>query len=84
MLLAKITGWATAALGEDANTAVFSICFFIGLSLAWITISVVYSAVDTVVVSFAEAPGELETNHPALSQQMITAWRQVYPAECGF
>jgi hypothetical protein len=84
MLLAKITGWATAALGEDANASVFFIGFFIGLSLAWIAISVVYSAVDTVIVSFAEAPGELETNHPALSQQMITAWRQVYPEECGF
>jgi hypothetical protein len=42
------------------------------------------SAVDTVIVSFAEAPEEFETNHPALCQQMMTAWRQVYPEECGF
>jgi len=84
MLLAKISGWATVALGVDNHAGVFFTCFLIGLSLAAILMSVVLSAVDTVIVSFAEAPGEFETNHPTLSQQLRTAWRQVYPDECGF
>ena len=84
MLLAKITGWSSAVLGEDAYSLVFSLGFIIGLSLSVVTMSVVQSAVNTVIVSFAEAPNEFQANHPALSQQMMSAWRQVYPEECGF
>jgi hypothetical protein len=84
MLLAKVSGWATPVLGDDAHAPVFFVCFLIGLSMAVIMMGVVLSAVDTVIVSFAEAPQEFETNHPALCQQMMTAWRQVYPEECGF
>ena len=84
MLLAKVSGWSSSVFGEDNLAAVFFICFLIGLSLAVILMGVVMSAVDTVIVSFAEAPSEFETNHPALCQQMMTAWRQVYPNECGF
>jgi hypothetical protein len=43
--------------------------------------SVVASAVDTVIVCFAEAPAELQLNHPHLSNQMVQAWRLVYPEE---
>jgi hypothetical protein len=94
MLLAKVTGWATAALGDadgnsndddgSAGPLVFMICFSIGLSMAYILMTVVLSAVDTVIVSFAEAPAEFENNHPALSQNMMIKWRGVYPDECGF
>mmetsp|Transcript_10473 Transcript_10473/g.19152 ORF Transcript_10473/g.19152 Transcript_10473/m.19152 type:complete len:520 (+) Transcript_10473:137-1696(+) len=84
MLLAKATGWATAAFGEDSDGLVFFICFIVGVSMAIIIMDVVLSAVDTVIVSFAEAPQEFETNHPALSANMIQKWRSVYPNECGF
>mmetsp|Transcript_10829 Transcript_10829/g.29897 ORF Transcript_10829/g.29897 Transcript_10829/m.29897 type:complete len:213 (-) Transcript_10829:632-1270(-) len=84
VLLNSITGWATPSLGPDAAIVVFFMCAIIGLSLAWITMGVVLSAVDTVIVSFAEAPQEFEANHPRLCQQMKTAWRLVYPGECSF
>jgi hypothetical protein len=84
MLLAKATGWADVVLGEDPNAAIFFICFLIGFSLAFILMGVVMSGVDSIIVCFAEAPNEFQTNHPALSSQMMTAWRQVYPQECGF
>lgn len=82
MLLNQWTGWAAAALGEDAHVWVFFLSFMIGFSLSMITMGVVQSAVDTVIVCFAEAPNEFQNNHPALAQQMMVAWRQVYP-ECG-
>jgi hypothetical protein len=47
-------------------------------------LSVVDSSVNTVLVSFAEAPEEFQQNHPKLSGEMRDAWRLVYPAECGF
>lgn len=43
--------------------------------------SVVSSAVDTVIVCFAEAPADLQQNYPHLSNQMTRAWRKVYPQE---
>jgi Plasma-membrane choline transporter len=86
MLLEQVTGWAAPAVGGGGGGAafVFVICFLVGLTVAYILMSVVLSAVDTVIVSFAEAPGEFETNHPALSQNMILKWREAYPDECGF
>lgn len=96
IVLARVTGWATAALGDvddgssnndvGGYTArwVFTICFLIGISMAYILMTVVLSAVDTVIVSFAEAPTEFEMNHPALSQNMIVKWQEVYPDECQF
>jgi hypothetical protein len=46
---------------------------------ATIFMSIVASAVNTVIVCFAEAPAEFETNHPALSAQMRAAWTQAWP-----
>lgn len=43
--------------------------------------SVVSSAVDTVIVCFAEAPNELRLHYPFLSDQMVRAWRRTYPEE---
>lgn len=43
--------------------------------------SVVASAVDTVIVCFAEAPHEFQMNYPQLSEQMVEAWRRTYPQE---
>jgi len=76
MLLGMATGWGA--------TFVFVPSFFIGLSMALILMNVVLSAVDTVIVAFAEAPAEFQTHHPALSNNMIQKWRQVFPDECGF
>ena len=55
-----------------------------GLVVSATTLSVVDSSVNTVLVCFAEAPAEFEENHPEHSAEMRSAWRKVYPAECGF
>lgn len=72
-------GYEGAAMG-----IAFGFTFLVGLVIAAITMSVVDSSVNTVLVSFAEAPREFEQNHPQLSSEMRDAWREVYPAECGF
>eukprot|EP00531_Pseudo-nitzschia_arenysensis_P020846 CAMPEP_0116156666 /NCGR_PEP_ID=MMETSP0329-20121206/22950_1 /TAXON_ID=697910 /ORGANISM="Pseudo-nitzschia arenysensis, Strain B593" /LENGTH=534 /DNA_ID=CAMNT_0003653757 /DNA_START=168 /DNA_END=1772 /DNA_ORIENTATION=- len=77
MLLGQATGWTSTAI-------VFTACFVMGLSMATILMNVVLSAVDTVIVAFAEAPAEFQTHHPALSNNMVAKWRQVFPDECGF
>lgn len=70
--------------GGGAMGVAFGFSFLIGLVISAILLSVVDSSVNTVLVSFAEAPAEFEENHPELSSAMREAWRQVYPAECGF
>jgi hypothetical protein len=41
--------------------------------------SVIGSAVNTVIVCFAEGPAEFQRNHPRLSEKMRAAWLQAYP-----
>jgi len=72
-------GYEGAAMG-----VAFGFSFLIGIVISAILLSVVDSSVNTVLVSFAEAPAEFEQNHAELSSEMREAWRQVYPAECGF
>jgi Plasma-membrane choline transporter len=67
--------------GDSASVAAFFLPALMGLGIAHIVMSVITSAVDTVVVAFAEAPLEFERNHPGLSSQLVTAWRHVYPDE---
>mmetsp|Transcript_56031 Transcript_56031/g.119144 ORF Transcript_56031/g.119144 Transcript_56031/m.119144 type:complete len:497 (+) Transcript_56031:154-1644(+) len=69
--------------GTAAGIA-FGFSFLVGLVISAITLSVIDSSVDTVLVCFAEGPAEFEQNHPELSSEMRDAWREVYPAECGF
>jgi len=56
--------------------------FVAGLVLASILMSTIASAVNTVIVCFAEAPAEFEANHPDLSRKMRETWLESYP-NCG-
>lgn len=69
---------------DDAQSVAFLTAFVIGLMLSSIMLSVVASSVNTIIVLFAEAPSEFETNHPVLSGEMRAAWRKAYPGTCGF
>jgi Plasma-membrane choline transporter len=57
--------------------AVFPV--MIGYLMAITVFSVIGSAVNTVIVCYAEAPNEFQTNHPLLSERMTDAWRRAYP-----
>jgi len=69
--------------------------FVFGIILSDVLFRLVFSAVDTIVVCLAEAPNQLTvlanqnqdspgSLPPHLANQMISAWRNVYPNECGF
>lgn len=59
----------------------FILSFVVGSTMTLILLSVIASAVDTVVVCFAEAPEDFSSNYPELSQKMVEAWTQIYPTE---
>jgi Plasma-membrane choline transporter len=86
-----ITALLTTAIGylmgnRDATTLVIAAAFgfIVGYAMSSTLFSVVSSAVNTVIVCYAEAPNEFQANHPKLSDQMRTAWRQAYPNEFGY
>ena len=64
-----------------ASAAAFFLGFIIGAVLTSTLMTLVSSAVNTVIVCYAEAPREFEMNHPQLSGEMRAAWKQAWPME---
>ena len=64
-------------LSVQATNAILG--FIIGLVLSSILLSTIGSAVNAVIVCFAEGPAEFEVNHPELSRKMRETWLQFYP-----
>jgi hypothetical protein len=79
------TGAVALLMGPSlhwSKLVTFAIPALLGGTLSYILfLSVVGAAVDSIIVLFAEAPLELERNHPGLYRQMVTAWSQLYPDE---
>ena len=86
MLISSLQGgsWLDALGGGNHLGGAFLIAFVLGLITSNILMGIVDSAVSTAIVSFAEAPADFQQNHPALYDEMVTAWRKVYGVECGF
>jgi Plasma-membrane choline transporter len=59
----------------------FILCLLVGTVVSRMILGVIMSACDTVLVCFAEAPRELEQNHPGIHRTLIQAWQQVYPED---
>jgi hypothetical protein len=72
---------AILTLGADASVIGLSALFalFTGVMMSSLVFGVLVSAVDSIIVLFAEAPRELKENHPALAQEMEDTWAQAWP-----
>jgi len=70
--------WFSVA-GDYANTAAFILGFMIGLMLTSIMMSILGSAVNAIIVLFAESPAEFQENHPELSERMRETWDAAFP-----
>ncbi len=57
----------------------FFIGFVIGMVLSGIFMGLLSSAVDSVIVCFAEAPQEFNETHPELAEEMNKTWRDAWP-----
>jgi Plasma-membrane choline transporter len=65
-------------LGNE-SLIVYFIGFVVGLLVTSILMSTIASAVNAVIVLFAEGPNDFERNYPELSRKMRETWSQVYP-----
>jgi len=92
MLITLITGLVGVIFGLvflRSYSAWVLPAFFLGIVLGGSSCSILFgvvtSAVNTVVVCFAESPNSLQTNHGSeLFDEIIVAWRKAYPQDCGF
>ena len=78
VILAVSTDWFANA-GSNGQIYSFVIGFVVGLVLTSIAMSAIASAVNAVIVLFAEAPAEFQQNHPELSQKMRDTWQATFP-----
>jgi len=68
-----------SALAQDSVAAIFVIGLLAGLVISSILLGTVASAVNAVIVMFADAPQEFQTNYPELSEEMRAQWQKFYP-----
>jgi hypothetical protein len=61
----------------------FFIGFVVGIVLSGIFMGLLSSAVDSVIVCFAEAPQEFNDTHPELAQEMNKTWKDAWPDVVG-
>lgn len=90
-MIASLTGFAgyiatsmnnnlLADFGLDSPGGTgFLFGFCVGFIFSSLVMSIVGSAVDTVIVCFAEGPAEFDANHPVLSNEMLNAWKDAWP-----
>jgi Plasma-membrane choline transporter len=64
---------------EHAHAPTFLIGVTVGFFFSSIQMAIVSSAINTVIVCYAEAPEEFQMNHPELSQHMRNAWAESWP-----
>jgi len=85
-LLVGCVGFIVLAVFKDYNYydgfpgwAAYLTCWIISYIVILVMFGVVDSALNTVIVCYAEAPNEFQTNHHELSEEMREAWLKVYP-----
>ena len=57
----------------------FLIGFIVGYGMCDTLFLVVSSAVNAVIVCYADAPSEFQMNHPELAAEMRASWSQAWP-----
>lgn len=78
-LLIESTSTLFDQAGGNSQIVAFVLGFIVGLVITSILMSTIASAVNAVIVLFAEGPAEFQHNHPELSNKMREVWRQIYP-----
>jgi len=78
LVIALLSGVTSLLVSPNNEPITFVAGFLVGLLLSSTVMSIIDSAVSTIIVCFAEAPAELEQNHSKHSRNMKEAWNKVY------
>lgn len=77
-LIENIEALSLTSLHNPVGSS-FSVGFLVGVVVSSVLFGIISSSVSAVIVCFAASPVDFEQNHPKLSQEMRTAWREVWP-----
>jgi len=76
-IFVEYTDWFdNAGGGEEA--VVYTNAFGIGFAMCSILLTTIGSGVNAVIVLFAEAPADLQSNHQAIGAKMNQIWEETY------
>jgi hypothetical protein len=75
------TGFESSS-SANVTALTFFFGFVMGLIVSSTIFAVISSAVDTVIVCWAEAPADLEANHNEVFNKMRDVWYEHYPECC--
>ena len=64
---------------DEPGLASFVVGLAVGIAISAVLFGIISSSVNAVVVCFASNPVDFERNHPDLSHEMRSAWREVWP-----
>jgi len=78
LLVEALDGFAFTDLDRPVVTAFF-IGLAVGIVLSSVLFGIISSSVNAIIVCFASSPVEFQQNHPDLSNDMRSAWREVWP-----
>jgi hypothetical protein len=76
--IAALLAWMERSGGTTIGLSAF-FALIVGILLSSLVFGVLVSAVDSIIVLFAEAPNEFKENHPHLAQEMEITWTQAWP-----
>jgi len=83
LLLVVLSVVSTTLILVIADVNIITSGFHVGVAivviLVAIVLSIINSAVCTIIVCFAEAPVELDRNHGTHSREMREAWQKAFP-----
>lgn len=77
--LIESTETLTLTTAGQPGLVSFGLGFAVGLVASSVLFGIITSAVNSVIVCFAASPVDFEQNHPTLSRDMRSAWREVWP-----
>jgi len=78
-IIAVLSLFVSSLLLGNANASFLIVGSIVAVTFISVLIYVVESAVNTIIVCFAEAPAELGRNHLMHDREMRESWQKVYP-----
>lgn len=76
--LAGLDGLHVTSLKEPGMVS-FVVGVAVGVALTAVLFGIISSSVNAIIVCFAANPVDFERNHPTMSREMRSAWREVWP-----
>ncbi|KAL7520520.1 hypothetical protein ACHAWX_005241 [Stephanocyclus meneghinianus] len=77
LIVEEVDGFSFTTLHKPIVTA-FLVGLFVGLVLSSTFLSIIEGSVNAILVSYASAPVDFHANHPSLSDELKSVWKEFW------